>query len=74
MLPTRDQEIELGPFSPFKLNGELAKILAQKDVREKLVGQGADPEHTTPEQFSAYIKSETAKWGKVIKEANIQAE
>ena len=56
------------------LNSELAKILAQKDVRATLVGQGAEPEHTTPEQFSAYIRSETAKWGKVIREANIRVE
>jgi len=56
------------------LNAELAKILAQKDVREKLIGQGADPEHTSPEQFGAFIRSETQKWGKVIRDANIQAE
>lgn len=57
-----------------RLNSELAKILAQKDVREKLIGQGADPEHTSPEQFGAYIRSETLKWGKVIRDAKIQAE
>jgi tripartite-type tricarboxylate transporter receptor subunit TctC len=57
-----------------KLNGELGKILAQKDVREKLIGQGADPEHTSPDAFAAYIGAETAKWGKVIRDANIQAE
>jgi len=56
------------------LNTELGKILAQKDVREKLIGQGAEPEHTTPERFAAYIREETAKWGKVIRQANIQAE
>lgn len=56
------------------LNAQLGKILAQRDVREKLTGQGADPEHTSPEQFSSYIRAELAKWGKVIKEANIRAE
>lgn len=56
------------------LNAQLGKILAQRDVGEKLIGQGADPEHTSPEQFSSYIHAEVAKWGKVIKEANIRAE
>lgn len=56
------------------LNAQLGKILAQRDVRETLIGQGADPEHTSPEQFSSYIRAEIAKWGKVIKEANIRAE
>jgi tripartite-type tricarboxylate transporter receptor subunit TctC len=57
-----------------KLNSELGKMLAQKDVREKLTAQGADPEPTTPEQFAAFIRDETAKWGKVIREAKIEVE
>ena len=57
-----------------KLNGEIGRMLSQKDVREKLTTQGADPEPTTPEQFAAYIRDETAKWGKVIREAKIQVE
>ena len=57
-----------------KLNDEIGKMLAQKDVRDKLSGQGADPEPTTPERFAAFIRDETAKWTKVIREAKIQAE
>ena len=57
-----------------KLNGELVKILAQPDVRERLVREGADPASTTPEAFTAYMRSEVAKWSKVIKTANIKAE
>ena len=57
-----------------KLNDEIGRMLAQKDVREKLVGQGADPAPSTPEAFAAYIRDETAKWGKVIREAKIQIE
>jgi tripartite-type tricarboxylate transporter receptor subunit TctC len=56
------------------LNSEIGKMLAQKDVREKLTAQGADPEPTTPEAFAAYIRDETVKWGKVIREAKIQVE
>lgn len=54
-----------------KLNAELGRQLAQPEVRGNLVKQGADPEHTSPDQFSAYIKSEIAKWTKVVKDANI---
>ena len=50
------------------------KILAQPDVRERLVREGADPASTTPEAFTAYMRSEVAKWSKVIKTANIKAE
>lgn len=54
-----------------KLNAELGRLLAQPEVRGNLVKQGAEPEHTTPGQFSAFIKSEIAKLGKVVKDANI---
>jgi tripartite-type tricarboxylate transporter receptor subunit TctC len=57
-----------------KLNGELQKILAQKDVREKLVGQGLDPVGGTPEAFGAYLKSEIAKWAKVVKASGAKPE
>jgi tripartite-type tricarboxylate transporter receptor subunit TctC len=45
----------------------LAKSLQQTDIREKLLGQGAEPVGNTPEEFSAYIKAEIAKWAKVVK-------
>jgi len=36
------------------------------------VREGADPASTTPEAFAAYMRSEVAKWSKVIKTANIR--
>lgn len=54
-----------------KLNAGLGRLLTQPEVRGNLVKQGAEPEHTTPGQFSAFIKSEIAKLGKVVKDANI---
>ncbi len=57
-----------------KLNIELGRILARKDVRDGLVEQGADPEHSTPEHFAAYLRAELDKWDKIIKGAGIQAE
>jgi len=52
-----------------KLNAALVKVLNQADVKKKIAEQGGDVVAETPEQFAAFIKSETAKWGKVVKES-----
>jgi tripartite-type tricarboxylate transporter receptor subunit TctC len=57
-----------------KLNADLAKVLAMPDVKEKFAALGVEPVSSTPEQFSAYIQSESAKYGKLIKEAGIKTE
>ena len=41
------------------------------DIAEKLTGLGADIVGSTPAEFDTYVKSEIAKWTKVIKDANI---
>lgn len=55
-----------------RLNGELAKILQMPDVRERLAGHGLIPGGGTPEQLGAFLKSEIARWAKLIKEAGIR--
>ena len=50
-----------------KLQLEIAKALSTPAVNAKLVAQGADPVGNTPEQFAIFIRSETAKWAKVVK-------
>lgn len=57
-----------------KLNSEIVKILAQPDMRDRLLGQGLEPIGGTPEQFAGYIKSEIAKWAKLVKAAGVRAE
>jgi tripartite-type tricarboxylate transporter receptor subunit TctC len=57
-----------------KINRDIVDILRQKDVGERLVQQGAIPDVGTPEQFAAYIKAEIAKWGAVVRKANIKAD
>ena len=57
-----------------KLNREIVAILQQKDVEEDLLRQGAVPVGDTPEHFGQYIKDEMAKWGAVVKSANIKAD
>jgi tripartite-type tricarboxylate transporter receptor subunit TctC len=57
-----------------QLNAEVTKVLAMPDVKTTLFNQGLDPAPGTPEQFGAYIKSERAKWAKVIKESGAKPE
>jgi tripartite-type tricarboxylate transporter receptor subunit TctC len=56
------------------LNREIVRILALPEVRERLVAQGAEPVGDTPEEFAQYIRSEAAKWGRVIKALNLKIE
>jgi len=56
-----------------RLNREVTKVLAMHDVKEFLFNQGLDPAAGTPEKFGAYIKSEMAKWAKVIKASGAKA-
>jgi tripartite-type tricarboxylate transporter receptor subunit TctC len=57
-----------------RLNAEIVKSIANPDTAERLSGEGAQPTASTPEQFGAFIKSEIARWGKVIKGAGVTAE
>jgi len=55
-----------------RLNAEIANILKDPVVRERLVAQGSDPAGGTPEEFGRFIQSEYERWAKVIKTANIK--
>jgi tripartite-type tricarboxylate transporter receptor subunit TctC len=57
-----------------KLNAEIAKVLAMPDIRERLLTQGMDPFISSPEQFATLIKSDLAKFTRIIKSANIKLE
>jgi tripartite-type tricarboxylate transporter receptor subunit TctC len=57
-----------------KLGAELLRIIALPDVKEKMLGLGMDIAGGTPEEFGALVKSDIAKWAKVIREAGIKAE
>jgi tripartite-type tricarboxylate transporter receptor subunit TctC len=49
-------------------------VLAQPDVKEKLLGQGAEAVGDSPAQLSAVVKKEIAKWKQVVKSANIKVD
>lgn len=49
-------------------------VAAIKTMREKLLAQGDEPVGSTPAQFTEFVKLEHAKWGKVVRDANIKLE
>ena len=53
------------------LHRTIAKIVTPRDFNDRLLALGFDPVASTPDQFADWIKDEIAKWGKVIREANI---
>jgi tripartite-type tricarboxylate transporter receptor subunit TctC len=57
-----------------KLAAEIAAVMALPDVRESLLSQGLEPSTTSPGDFASIIKSDMARFEKVIKAANIKAE
>ncbi len=57
-----------------RLQAEIAKIVAMPDVKERLAGLNYESVGSTPEQFTAIIATEIAKWAKVVKETNFKVE
>ena len=57
-----------------KLNAEINAVLKQPAVRAKLEAAGIEVQGGTPQEYAAVIQSDLDKWGKVVKEAKIEAE
>ena len=57
-----------------KINAEVVKILGTADMKDRLAGLGVTPVGDTREQFTAFVRSEIAKWGKLIRDAGIKAD
>jgi tripartite-type tricarboxylate transporter receptor subunit TctC len=79
--PGLDSSVWFGLFAPartpraivMKVNHEVMAALQLPEARAALLAQGAESVPTTPEEFAAFLQSEIAKWGKVIKAAGITA-
>jgi tripartite-type tricarboxylate transporter receptor subunit TctC len=56
------------------LNREIVQVLNRTEVKERLFNSGVEPVGGTPAQLAATMKSEMAKWGKLIKSAGIREE
>jgi len=54
-----------------RLNKETVTALNNPEVRQRYLSQGVDPIPSTPAHYAAYLKSETAKWTKVVRTAKI---
>jgi tripartite-type tricarboxylate transporter receptor subunit TctC len=50
-----------------RLHAEFSRALAAPDVRERMLLLGAEPVGNTPEEFAAYVKSEAAKYAKLVR-------
>ena len=57
-----------------RLNSEILKALASADMKQRLAASGVEPLTSTPEQFADFIKSEIARYAKVVKDAGIKAQ
>jgi tripartite-type tricarboxylate transporter receptor subunit TctC len=57
-----------------KLNKALNTVIADAEVKEKLLAQGSEAVGGTPEALQRTVQAELAKWAKLVKDANIKAE
>jgi tripartite-type tricarboxylate transporter receptor subunit TctC len=56
-----------------KISADANRVLGERDVRERMLGLGADPSGDTPEEFARFIRDDQAKWGRLMREAGITA-
>jgi tripartite-type tricarboxylate transporter receptor subunit TctC len=57
-----------------RLHDATAKALKLPDLQQRLAGEGCDPVGSTPEQLAAHIRTEMARWAKIVKASGMQAE
>lgn len=80
--PTYEATTWYGAFAPAgtapaivrRINGEIQRILALEDVRQRFTAVGLDPAGGTPQQFEKYFLEEIVKWGQVVKTNGLRAE
>jgi len=81
-VPGYEMLLWIGVFAPAgtprevtgKLNAEVVRIVRLSDIREKLEAMGVEPLGNTQEQMAEWIRREIARYGPVVKAANIKAE
>jgi tripartite-type tricarboxylate transporter receptor subunit TctC len=57
-----------------KLNSDVRTVVADAEVREKLIGQGAVPQSGSPADLQKLIDSDRERYGKIIRDKNLKAE
>ena len=81
-IPGFDAELWFGLFAPARMakdriariHNDTARALNAADVKERLAALGADPVGSAPDAFNAFLKSENAKWEKVVKSSGARAD
>ena len=81
-LPGFEAGLVIGMFAPAKtpatiisrLNQETVRLLGRPDVKQKFFDTGIETVGNSPEEFAATIRSDMARWGKLIKDAGIRAQ
>jgi len=81
-LPGYEMSVWLGIVAPAgtppavvsRLNSELVKVMAARDVGEVLFSQGAEPRTNTPQEFAAFMKSQIDLFAKIVADAGIKPE
>ena len=82
ILPGFEAVLYVGVFAPARtpsavinrINQEILRVLPKQDIKEKMLNAGMETVGSTPDQFAAIIKTDIARWDKVIKEAGIKLE
>jgi tripartite-type tricarboxylate transporter receptor subunit TctC len=64
----------LPPTLAAKINADIVRIIKSPGMQDHLAAQGARPVGSTPAELTAFLKAESDKWARVIKDANIKAE
>ena len=62
----------LPPALVARLNREMLRVLATEAIRQRLLGLGAEPVGSSPEEFAAHMKAERALWGKLIAQIGLK--
>jgi len=57
-----------------RIRGEIVKIIQAAEMKNRLSAEGGEPIGSTPEEFAALIKAETARWTQVVRKAGIKPE
>ena len=57
-----------------RINADIVKAVATEKVARSIIASGLEPVTNSPEEFAAYIRKETAVWGKVVKDSGVRIE
>ncbi|MGH8616907.1 MAG: Bug family tripartite tricarboxylate transporter substrate binding protein [Burkholderiales bacterium] len=66
--------VQTPPALVARMNAEMAAVMQQPEVRERLVAQGVEPLSGPPDDLRALVARESATWGKLIREAGLKAD